>query len=68
MALGLEMVADGYVAVTPLYLDLTLDQGLEGLAGRFVGQKRSVEILSPTFTEYSTGPLPCSSSCQSAPA
>lgn len=32
----LEVVADGYVAVTPLYLDLTHDQGLAGLAGRFV--------------------------------
>jgi 5'-nucleotidase len=33
----LEAVADGYVSVTPLYLDLTHDPGLAGLAERFEG-------------------------------
>ncbi len=31
----LEVVADGYVSVTPLALDLTHDSGLEALAARF---------------------------------
>ena len=31
----LEVVADGYVAVTPLYLDLTHEAGLDRLAQRF---------------------------------
>ena len=31
----LEVVADGYVAVTPLYLDLTHEAGLDQLAQRF---------------------------------
>lgn len=31
----LEVVADGYVAVTPLFLDLTHEQGLDRLAERF---------------------------------
>jgi 5'-nucleotidase len=31
----LEAIADGYVAVTPLHLDLTHDPGLEALAERF---------------------------------
>lgn len=34
----LEVVADGYVAVTPLHLDLTYDPLLEGLRDRFGGQ------------------------------
>ena len=33
----LEVVADGYVAVTPLYLDLTHEPGLDQLAARFGG-------------------------------
>ena len=33
----LEAVADGYVSVTPLYLDLTHDPGLDRLAERFEG-------------------------------
>ncbi len=31
----LEVVADGYISVTPLYLDLTHEAGLEGLARQF---------------------------------
>jgi len=31
----LEAIADGYVSVTPLYLDLTHEPGLDLLAGRF---------------------------------
>jgi 5'-nucleotidase len=31
----LEVVADGYVSVTPLALDLTDEQGLEAMAARF---------------------------------
>ena len=31
----LEVVADGYISVTPLYLDLTHDAGLDGLAEHF---------------------------------
>jgi 5'-nucleotidase len=31
----LEVVADGYVAVTPLHFDLTHDESLEGLAGLY---------------------------------
>jgi 5'-nucleotidase len=31
----LEVVADGYIAVTPLYLDLTHEQGLDQLTSRF---------------------------------
>ena len=31
----LEAVADGYISVTPLYLDLTHDPGLQGLAERY---------------------------------
>lgn len=31
----LEVVADGYIAVTPLYLDLTHEQGLDSLAQSF---------------------------------
>jgi len=31
----LEVVADGYVSVTPLFLDLTHEQGLDRLAERF---------------------------------
>lgn len=31
----LEVVADGYIAVTPLYLDLTHEPGLDLLSGRF---------------------------------
>jgi 5'-nucleotidase len=31
----LEAIADGYVAVTPLHLDLTHDRSLEALANRF---------------------------------
>jgi 5'-nucleotidase len=34
-ATDLEVVADGYVAVTPLYLDLTHEPGLDQLADRF---------------------------------
>ena len=34
-ATDLEVVADGYVAVTPLYLDLTHEPGLLPLAGQF---------------------------------
>ena len=33
----LEVVADGYIAVTPLYLDLTHEAGLDQLADRFGG-------------------------------
>ena len=33
----LEVVADGYVAVTPLYLDLTHEPGLDLLGDRFGG-------------------------------
>ena len=31
----LEAIADGYVTVTPLHLDLTHEASLERLAGRF---------------------------------
>ena len=34
----LEAVADGYVAVTPLHLDLTHEPSLDSLAERFTGQ------------------------------
>ena len=34
-ATDLEVVADGYVAVTPLHLDLTHEPGLDALSGRF---------------------------------
>jgi len=34
----LEVVADGYVSVTPLYLDLTHEGGLDIIAARFSGQ------------------------------
>jgi 5'-nucleotidase len=34
-ATDLEVVADGYIAVTPLFLDLTHEPGLEQLADRF---------------------------------
>ena len=35
----LEAISDGFVAVTPLYLDLTHDAGLEGLAERFTERR-----------------------------
>ncbi len=34
----LEVVADGYISVTPLFLDLTHEPGLDELAGRFKDQ------------------------------
>ena len=35
----LEVIADGYVAVTPLHLDLTHDPSLEALRQRFAGNE-----------------------------
>jgi 5'-nucleotidase len=35
----LEAVSDGYVAVSPLHLDLTHEGSLTGLADRFAGEE-----------------------------
>ena len=51
----LEVVADGYISVTPLHLDLTHEPGLDQLAERFGGasgskpRRRYLDALSPNF-------------------
>ena len=41
-ATDLEVVADGYVSVTPLHLDLTHDASLESIRARFATEEAQV--------------------------